>query len=171
MLLLLLYNKKQDFHLKILVRHNSLMHQIWYCYLHSVITWSIYLLTIHFYSFHQHFMIHSPSSSKNRNCCQNEEKINPQRPGAKLDAVIQGGGKQTVWATLTKKVNSEGFSAREKKKKTAQDLSKRAKCAWDHRDERFRLFIRYITKSPILLCLRLGLWILSMPTLPRSLHL
>lgn len=61
-------------------------------------------------------MIHSPSSSKNRNCCQNEEKINPQRPGAKLDAVIQGGGKQTVWATLTKKVNSEGFSAREKKK-------------------------------------------------------
>lgn len=71
-------------------------------------------------------MIHSPSSSKNQGISANMREINPQRPGAKLDAVIQGGGKQTVWATLPKSVNSKGFSAR---KKIAEDCDQKERSA------------------------------------------
>lgn len=48
-------------------------------------------------------MIYSPSfCNKSGNFFEHEGKINPRGPGAKLDAVIQGGGKKSVWATLPK---------------------------------------------------------------------
>lgn len=56
------------------------------------------LLAIHLNSFHHDLL--TIFQQKSGNFFEHEGKINPQRP--KLDAVIQCGGKHSVWATSPK---------------------------------------------------------------------